>query len=73
MRKRQAKKQNLWRFFVELFVYLIFVFLLLVMCYGSRNDHRYLMTKSIRDGLPKFHKVRANYNIVGLDKSSISD
>ena len=57
MRKREARKQNLSRFFVELFVYLTFVFLLMVVCYGSRNDHRYLMTKSIRDGLPHFDKV----------------
>ncbi|KAL9966015.1 hypothetical protein ACROYT_G024022 [Oculina patagonica] len=60
MRKRQARKQNVSRFFVELFVYLIFVFLLMVVCYGSRNDHRYLMTKSIRDGLPEFDKVVNN-------------
>jgi len=57
MRRRQAKKQNISRFFVELFVYLVFVFLLMVVCYGNRNDQRYMMTKSIRDGLPKFHKV----------------
>ena len=57
MRKRQAKKQNVSRFFVELFVYCMFVTILMVVCYGNRNDHRYLMTKAIRDGLPKFHKV----------------
>ena len=62
MRKREAKKQNLSRFFVELFVYLIFVFLLMVVCYGSRNDHRYQMTKSIRDGLPHFDKVSTVYH-----------
>lgn len=58
MRRRQARKQNLSRFFVELFVYLIFVFLLMVVCYGNRNDHRYMMAKSIRDGIPKFDTVR---------------
>ncbi|KAL9976396.1 hypothetical protein ACROYT_G013694 [Oculina patagonica] len=60
MRKRQARKQNLSRFFVELVFYVIFVFLLMVVCYGNRNDHRYLMTKSIRDGLPHFHKAVNN-------------
>ena len=65
MRKRQAKKQNVSRFFVELFVYLIFVFLLMVVCYGSRNDHRYLMTKSIRDGLPKFSEVSKIHKRLG--------
>ena len=61
MRKRQARKQNLSRYFLELFLYLIFVFLLMVVCYGNRNDHRYLMTKSLRDGLPKFSKVSKVY------------
>lgn len=58
MRRRQARKQNVSRFFVEIFVYLIFVFLLMVVCYGNRNDHRYMMTKSIRDGLPQFNTVK---------------
>ena len=58
MRRRQAKKQNISRFFVELFIYLIFVFLLMVVCYGSRNEHRYMMTKSVTEGLPKFEEVR---------------
>ena len=57
MRRRQAKKQNISRFFVELFIYLIFVFLLMVVCYGSRNEHRYMMTKSISEGLPRFETV----------------
>jgi len=61
MRKREARKQNLSRFFVELFVYLTFVFLLMVVCYGSRNDERHRMTKSIRDGLPHFDKVTIIY------------
>ncbi|KAL9976392.1 hypothetical protein ACROYT_G013690 [Oculina patagonica] len=67
MRKRQTRKQNLSRFFVELFFYVIFVFLLMVVCYGNRNDYRYLMTKSIRDGLPHFHKVSAAYKEAALD------
>ena len=57
MRRRQAKKQNISRFFVEFFIYLIFVFLLMVVCYGSRNEHRYMMTKSITEGLPRFETV----------------
>ena len=61
MRKHQAKKRNLSRYFVELVFYLIFIFLLMVVCYGNRNDHRYLMTKSLRDGLPKFNKVSKVY------------
>ena len=40
MRRRQAKKQNLSRYFTELGLYLVFVFLLLAVCYGNRSDHR---------------------------------
>ena len=64
MRRRQAKKQNLARYFKELGLYLVFVFLLMAVCYGNRNDHRYLMTKSIRDGLPNFDKVSKHYLIM---------
>ena len=64
MRKRQAKKQNLARYFAELGLYLVFVFFLMAVCYGNRNDHGYLMTKSIRDGLPNFDKVSKHYLIM---------
>ena len=64
MRKREARKQNLSRFFLELFIYLTFVFLLMVVCYGGRNDHRYQMTRSIRDGLPHFDKVSTVYHVL---------
>ena len=57
MRRRQAKKQNISRFYVELVVYCTFVFILMVVCYGSRNDHQYLLAKSTRDGLQGFHTV----------------
>ena len=57
MRRRQAKKQNISRFYVELVVYCTFVFILMVVCYGNKNDHQYLLAKSTRDGLQGFHKV----------------
>ena len=60
MRKCQARKQNLSRYYTEVFVYLIFVFLLMMVCYGNKNDHSYMMAKSIRDGVPKFEKVSVN-------------
>ena len=66
MRKRQAKKQNLSLLFLELVVYAMFIFLVLVICYGNRNSHRYQMTRSIRDGLPHFHKVSAVFNETSL-------
>ena len=64
MRKRQAKKHNMSRFFVELFVYCMFLLILMVVRYGSKNNHRYFMTKSIRDGLPRFNKVSPGYKAI---------
>ena len=57
MRRRQAKKQNMSRFYLEIIVYCTFVFILMVVCYGNRNDHQYLLAKSTRDCLPGFHEV----------------
>lgn len=57
MRRRQTKKQNISRFYIELIVYCTFVFILMVVCYGSKNDHQYLLAKSTRDGLQGFHTV----------------
>ena len=61
MRRRQAKKQNVSRYYVELTVYCAFVFILMVVCYGSKNDHQYLLAKSTRDGLQGIHVVSVPY------------
>ena len=61
MRRRQAKKQNVSRYYVELTVYCAFVFILMVVCYGSTNDHQYLLAKSTRDGLQGIHAVSVPY------------
>ena len=63
MRRQQAQKQNMFRFWMELTAYCVFVFILLVVCYGNRNNHRYLMTKSTREDLPQFHKVSDGYKL----------
>ena len=57
MRRQQLKKKNLSILFFELVVYVLFIFLVMVLCYGNRNSYRYHMTKSIQDGLPNFEKV----------------
>ena len=57
MRKQQLKKRNLSLLSFELVVYVLFIFLVMVLCYGNRNSYQYHMTKSIRDGLPNFEKV----------------
>ena len=57
MRKQQLKKRNLSLLSFEVVVYVLFIFLVMVLCYGNRNSYQYHMTKSIRDGLPNFEKV----------------
>ena len=66
MRKRQAKKQNLSLLFLELVVYVMFIFLVLVICYGNWNSHRYQMVRSIRDGPPHFHELSEVFNETSL-------
>lgn len=66
MRKQQLKKKNLSLLFFELVVYFLFIFLVMVLCYGNRNSYQYQMTKSIRDGLPNFEKVSTVNNETSL-------
>ena len=67
MRRQQLKKKNLSILFFELVVYVLFIFLVMVLCYGNRNSYQYHMTKSIQDGLPNFEKVNIvnNETILG--------
>ena len=57
MRKQQLKKKNLSLLLFELVVYVLFILLVMVLCYGNRNSYQYRMAKSIRDGVPNFEKV----------------
>ena len=72
MRKQQLKKRNLSLLLFELAVYVLFIFLVMVLCYGNRNSYQYHMTKSIQDGLPNFDKVSIVNNESSLDFSSFS-
>ena len=36
----------------------VFLILLMIVCYGHRNEHRYRMAKATNDGFSKLHKVR---------------
>ena len=68
MGKQQLKKKNLSLLLSELVVYVLFIFLVMVLCYGNRNNYQYHMTKSIRDGLPNFEKVSIVNNESSLGK-----
>lgn len=61
---QQAKKTQttfkwLLTFIREIWLYLIFVLLLMIVCYGNRSRHRYLMHQSVQNSLQAFDKVRA--------------
>ena len=64
MRRSQARKENMFRFSMELFVYCAFIFILMVVCYGNKNNHRYLMTKSINESLKAYTKVSYFYKFM---------
>ena len=36
----------------------VFLILLMIVCYGDKNEHRYRMAKATNDGFSKLHKVR---------------
>ena len=57
IRKRKTMERALIDFAVQLIWHLVFMFLLAVVCYGNKDDNRFLMTKSIKQALPYFHKV----------------
>ena len=58
MRKQQLKKRNLSLLSFELVVYVLFIFLVMVLCYGNRKSYQYYMTKSMRDGLISLHSTQ---------------
>jgi hypothetical protein len=57
-RQYRVRVLMMGRTLIELFFYLMFVWMLMVICYGSRDVGRYWMTSGIEDILIKFDKVR---------------
>ena len=58
MRIRSKKEAHLTDMVKEIILHLIFMFLLAVVCYGSKNENRYLMTTTMRNPFTKFDLVR---------------
>ena len=57
-RRHRTKLERVSTFLRKTWVYLIFVFLLMVVCYGNRSRHRFLAHESVRNSLQTFDKVR---------------
>ena len=59
-RKYKTLKNKTYAFFREVSLYILFVIILLVFCYGEQHGSFYHMTKEIKDNLKMKGKVHAN-------------
>lgn len=57
----RVKLQKMFRSVLEISLFLVFVLLLFVVCYGNRDSSRYQLTKSVKDILNKFDKVSFHF------------
>jgi len=60
MRIRSKKEAQLTDIVKDIVLHLTFMFLLAIVCYGNKNESRYLMTTSMRNPFTKFDLVRVN-------------
>ena len=58
MRIRSKKEAHLTDMVKYIVLHLIFMFLLAIVCYGNKNESRYLMTTTMRNPFTKFDLVR---------------
>ena len=56
--KHRTKLELVSTFLREIWLYVIFVLLLIILCYGNRSSHRYLMHQSVQNSLQTFDKVK---------------
>ena len=58
MRIQSKKEAQLTDMMKDIVFHLIFMFLLAIVCYGNKNENRYLMTTTMRNPFKKFDLVR---------------
>lgn len=56
----KVKEKKMFKFIKELAFLLLFVLLLMIVCYGDKNDHRFKMTDSTAKSFEKFDQVCVN-------------
>ena len=56
-REYRLKEAKMFSFGKELFLYMLFLTLLTVVCYGNRSYHGYLITRNLEDTFNKFPRV----------------
>ena len=59
-REYRTKEAKMFSFLRELLGYLLFLFLFIIVCYGSRSYHGYLMTTDLKDTLLDFSLVSSS-------------
>lgn len=64
----ETKKSVMKRVIMEYVLYLMFIFLLFIVCYGNRDTNRFMVTNSLKSMIPKFEKVRLQEEIVPSSK-----
>ena len=60
MRIQSKKEAQMTGMVKDIVLHLIFMFLLVIVCYGNKNESRYLMTSAMRNSFTKFDLVRFN-------------
>lgn len=66
IRKRKTMQVKLMRMGIEVLLHLVFMLLLAVVCYGNKDENRFLMTSSVKHALPFFEKVLVKFNFLLL-------
>ena len=54
------KEKRMFKFIKELAFLLLFVLLLMIVCYGDKNNHRFKLTDSTAKSFDKFDQVCVN-------------
>ena len=62
MRTRSKKEAQLTDMAKDIVLHLLFMFLLAIVCYGNKNESRYLMTSTMRNQFKKFDLVRIKFD-----------
>ena len=60
-REYRVRVLEMARILLEVFFYLMFAWMLLVVVYGYRDVNRYFLTKNVEELLPRFKKVNRKY------------
>ena len=61
-RRYRVKEAKMFSFGRELFLYLLFLTLLTIVCYGNRSYHGYLITNNLHDTYVNFSLVSMSWN-----------